>query len=145
MKYSRQREAIFQAVQNSKEHPTADTVYEQVRATNPQISLGTVYRNLNQLADSGMLLKISMPYGSDRFDGRMDEHYHMTCTGCGRVVDVDVLSLSTLDREIFDATGFRVHNHHMVLEGTCRECAKKREAAVEKTDTSGIIAVGQAK
>ncbi len=129
MKYSRQREAIYRAVRQSCSHPTADTVYEQVRDENPQISLGTVYRNLNQLVDGGMLTKIAMPYGGDRFDGRMDEHYHMICTGCGKVVDVNLLSLSQLDSEILQKTGFRVSAHHMVLEGTCEDCAARKPSA----------------
>ena len=80
MNYSKQRELVFQTVLQNPIHPTADAVYEQVRRENPKISLGTVYRNLNFLSEMGMLRKISMPVGSDRFDGRLDEHYHMACT-----------------------------------------------------------------
>ena len=133
MKYSRQREAVYQAVHESCVHPTADEVYEMVRSQHPQISLGTVYRNLNQLADMGLLLKISMPSGSDRFDGRLDEHYHMICTHCGRVLDIDLMTLSHMDEEILSRTGFQVSSHHLVLEGLCRDCASAQDFPREHT------------
>ena len=76
LKYSRQRESIKNYLQSTTEHPTADTVYAHVREKVPNISLGTVYRNLNLLAEAGDALKISTPSGGDRFDGRTNPHYH---------------------------------------------------------------------
>lgn len=124
--YSRQRELVLQAVLEHPVHPTANTVYQMVRRKDPKISLGTVYRNLNFLSEMGLLRKISMPVGSDRFDGRLDEHYHMACTHCGRVFDVECEALLGLDREILAGQGFEVRKHHLLLTGVCREC---REAA----------------
>ena len=126
MKYSRQREAVYHAVADASLHPTADMVYEIVKKSNPQISLGTVYRNLNQLAENGQLLKISMPTGSDRFDGRLDEHYHMICVVCGRVLDIEGAALCRLDGDIKAQSGFVVTRHHMVLEGVCGDCEKQK-------------------
>ena len=77
MKYSKQRELIYEAVLQNPVHPTADNVYTLIREENPNVSLGTVYRNLNLLSDNGLLRKIAMPNAPDRFDGRIDEHYHM--------------------------------------------------------------------
>ena len=108
MKYSKQRELILQTVTQNPIHPTADAVYEQVRRENPKISLGTVYRNLNFLSELGILRKIPMPVGSDRFDGRLDEHYHMICDCCGRVFDVECDSLQEMDRQIMLRQGFRL-------------------------------------
>ena len=68
-----------------------------------------------------------MPVGSDRFDGRLDEHYHMTCTRCGRVFDVECAALEDLDRQIMESQGFQVQQRHLLLTGLCKEC---REAAV---------------
>ena len=127
MNYSKQRELVFQTVLQNPIHPTADAVYEQVRRENPKISLGTVYRNLNFLSEMGMLRKISLPVGSDRFDGRLDEHYHMACTRCGRVFDVECAALEDLDRQIMESQGFQVQQRHLLLTGLCKEC---REAAV---------------
>lgn len=124
--YSRQRELVLQTVMEHPVHPTANTVYKLVRRSDPRISLGTVYRNLNLLSEMGLLRKIAMPVGSDRFDGRLDEHYHMACTCCGRVFDVECGALRSLDRDILAAQGFEVQNHHLLLTGLCREC---REAS----------------
>ena len=126
MNYSKQRELILKTVLENPIHPTADAVYEQVRRENPRISLGTVYRNLNFLSEMGIIRKISMPVGSDRFDGRLDEHYHMICTSCGQVFDVECSALEDLDRQLMAAQGFRVEEHHLLLTGLCRKC---REAA----------------
>ena len=77
LKYSRQREAIKEFLASTKEHPTADTVYMHVREEFPRISLGTVYRNLNLLADMGEINKITTPDGGDRFDGSVEPHYNL--------------------------------------------------------------------
>lgn len=122
MKYSRQRELVLAEVKSSREHPTADMVYAALKADNPSLSLGTVYRNLNLLAQMGQIHKIGMPEGSDRFDGRTDEHYHMLCQKCGRVYDVQLDTLSELDGQIQSQTGFLMHSHDLIVRGVCRAC-----------------------
>jgi len=122
LKYSRQRELVLAEVKSSREHPTADMVYAALKADNPSLSLGTVYRNLNLLAQMGQIHKIGMPEGSDRFDGRTDEHYHMLCQKCGRVYDVQLDTLSELDGQIQSQTGFLVHSHDLIVRGVCRAC-----------------------
>jgi Fe2+ or Zn2+ uptake regulation protein len=126
MKYSKQRELILHTVLENPIHPTADTVYEQVRQVNPRISLGTVYRNLNFLSELGILKKISMPVGSDRFDGRLDDHYHMICDCCGQVFDVECDALQELDSQIMHLQGFQVLKHHLILSGICRDCRESQ-------------------
>ena len=79
LKYSRQRESIREFVMNSREHPTADTVYAGIKAEFPNISLGTVYRNLSLLSDIGEIQKLSTGIGPDRFDGNPALHYHFIC------------------------------------------------------------------
>ena len=83
MKYSRQRELILETVRRSDDHPTADTIYARVRAQDPKVSLGTVYRNLNLLCENGQLLKVPIPGSSDRFDHTLGDHAHAYCTQCG--------------------------------------------------------------
>lgn len=90
LKYSRQRESIKHYLMTTKEHPTADTVYMHVKKEFPNISLGTVYRNLNLLTDIGEAIKISTPDGGDRFDGRIEPHNHFLCEECGRLLDLDL-------------------------------------------------------
>lgn len=100
IKYSRQREAIKHYLASTKEHPTADTVYLHVKEDFPNISLGTVYRNLNLLTDIGEAIKIPTPDGGDRFDGNVIPHNHFLCTSCGRLLDLelDMKSIEEVNR-----------------------------------------------
>lgn len=90
LKYSRQRESIKEFLAARTDHPTADTVYTNLRKTFPNISLGTVYRNLSLLSDMGEIIKISTGDGADRFDGRTAPHNHFVCRQCHRVIDLDM-------------------------------------------------------
>ena len=89
---------------------------------NPNVSLGTVYRNLNLLSDNGLLRKIAMPNAPDRFDGRIDEHYHMICRSCGSIFDLEADVLPQLTNNIMRGSGFVVQKAHLVVEGICKEC-----------------------
>lgn len=131
MNYSKQRELVLQTVLENPSHPTAGAVYRLVRRQNPKISLGTVYRNLNVLSEMGLLKKIPMPMGGDRFDGRLDDHDHMACSCCGRVFDLECGALEELDRRIMDLQGFEVKDRHLLLTGLCRDCREKTAASAE--------------
>ena len=127
MKYSRQRESIKHYLMTTKEHPTADTVYMHVKKEFPNISLGTVYRNLNLLTDIGEAVKISTPNGGDRFDGRLEPHNHFLCTKCGRLLDLelDMKSIEEFNRlaaENFDGI---IQSSSMLFYGECSDCIKK--------------------
>ena len=122
MKYSRQRELILNTVIRLKGHPTADMVYRALRDELPNISLGTVYRNLRLLSEMGILRRISLPDGADRFDARVDGHDHMVCTRCGRIFDISLGILSGLEQSVTDQTGFQVASHSLVMEGLCKDC-----------------------
>lgn len=129
MKYSKQREMIFKAVQNLKTHPTADEIYTLLKEKNPNISLGTVYRNLNVLSDMGKIKKIRISVGSDRFDFRIDNHFHLICEDCGEVCDVEIPevdpSISRLERH-----GFKIKELNLNLRGICNKCNKKENLAM---------------
>lgn len=120
VKYSRQRELIFQTVCNSRLHPTADDIYTALKKDNPNLSLGTVYRNLNQMADSGRLLKIQMPGQIDRFDATTCDHYHFVCRTCGRVLDVQKHTAVLPD--IQQVEEHAVETMHVFFEGVCKNC-----------------------
>ena len=96
LKYSRQRESIKEFLTGRTDHPTADFVYENMKQIYPNISLGTVYRNLSLLADLGEIQKLSSFGGADRFDARTVPHCHFMCTRCGRVMDVFIKALRVL-------------------------------------------------
>lgn len=121
--YSRQREAIVNALQNTTAHPTASTVYETVRETIPNISLGTVYRNLAALAEDGQIKQLSVGDGSDHFDGDISPHSHFYCEKCGRVLDVDYVADSAYS-DLEKDYGFKVKASSLVLCGTCKDCSK---------------------
>lgn len=125
LKYSKQREAIKDFILHTTSHPTADTVYLTVRDKFPNISLGTVYRNLNLLAELGEAIKITTAYGGDRFDGNTMPHYHICCTHCGQVYDLDMPPQDAIDdaaRQIWPGT---IENHETMFYGTCEHCLKK--------------------
>lgn len=129
MNFSRQREIIYNQVMNFPTHPTAEEVYTALKQENPNLSLGTVYRNLNQLSEAGMLLKIPIADGSDRFDGRTDRHYHMICEKCSRVFDVELDCLDTIPQTVMEAEGHRITRVTLNLKGICAACLAKTESA----------------
>ena len=87
LKYSRQREAIKDFLMTRNDHPTADVVYSNVRTEFPNISLGTVYRNLTLLADLGEIARLRVGDGVDHFDADTSPHYHFVCSDCGSVIE----------------------------------------------------------
>ncbi|MDD2378086.1 MAG: transcriptional repressor [Bacilli bacterium] len=125
MKYSRQRELILNYVQNSCEHPTADMVYTMVKKELPNISLGTVYRNLNQLYENNLIRKISMPGGSDRFDKTLTNHSHMYCTECRSIIDINDDVISLINNIIEEKTHHKIISNDIILTGICSNCNKK--------------------
>ena len=124
LKYSKQRESIQKYLNSTDEHPTADTVYLNVKQKFPNISLGTVYRNLNLLYDIGDALKIPTPNGGDRFDGRTNPHYHFCCTVCGKVIDLNMEQMDFINETAGKDFDGKIENHSMMFYGTCKECTK---------------------
>ena len=122
VKYSRQREAIKNFLMSRKDHPTAEVVYEHVLKAFPNISLGTVYRNLNLLAEIGEIQKLSPGIGPDRFDGNPAPHYHFICRHCGCVMDLTVSGLdhiNILAGQDFDG---EIEGHITYFYGACPSC-----------------------
>lgn len=122
MKFSRQREIILRHVKDFPVHPTADQVYTALKKENPSLSLGTVYRNLNQLSEMGMLNKIRIADGSDRFDGRTDPHFHIICENCGQVFDIETPELEEIISRIGQRDGHKITGVTLNLRGICAEC-----------------------
>ena len=114
----------------SCEHPTANMVYEQLKLDMPRVSLGTVYRNLNQLADAGRLKKIPLADGSCRFDKTKESHSHIVCEQCGAVSDVHLPSFQALEETIESETDFVLKSYDVVLRGVCPRCRQSCEQNV---------------
>ncbi len=125
LKYSRQREVIKEFLKTRKDHPTADTVYMNVREQYPNISLGTVYRNLTLLADIGEIQRLRVGDGVDHFDADVSPHYHFVCTECGSVIDLEMDSIDN----IVDIAGMnfdgKITGHVTYFYGYCGNCQKK--------------------
>ena len=123
---TKQRKLVLDAVRQSYNHPTADEIYNAVREQDDKISRGTVYRNLNSLAEDGLLRRVAMPDAADRFDFTVGPHYHIKCACCGRVIDAPAAYMPQLDAEAEQGTGFRISRHDLVFEGLCPACREKR-------------------
>ena len=121
---TRQRRLVLDAVHSLTNHPSADEIYVYLRKFDSRISRGTVYRNLNILAEDGEINHIKVPT-ADRYDFRTDRHYHMICSQCGKVYDAPVEYIEANDRAAEVGTGFKIECHNTVFEGVCSDCQKK--------------------
>lgn len=124
LRYSRQRELIYQTLKSSKEHPTAEMIYQILKPANPSLSLGTVYRNLNLLADEGVVLR--MPFTVDRYDADTSEHPHFLCKSCGNLYDLEMAVGAGLD-ELVNSLGYQVERHDLTFRGICKKCTRSTQ------------------
>jgi len=120
--YSRQREAILNVLRSTDTHPTANRVYELVRQEIPNISLGTVYRNLAALTAAGEILSVNVGDGFEHFDGDNSLHVHLHCKNCGSITDVPVEQ--NLFNQLFTGHGFKPDTSVCVVYGICKECGQ---------------------
>lgn len=119
-RYSRQRELIHHAVMDTTEHPTAEMVYQWLKPENPNLSLGTVYRNLNLLVGEGAITRLDFPV--ERYDANTMPHNHFRCGACGAVYDLELTYDHTLDEKVLCASGHDVRRHELIFHGTCVNC-----------------------
>ncbi|MFW6381039.1 MAG: Fur family transcriptional regulator [Bacillota bacterium] len=124
---TKQRKTILEVLKNTDIHPTADWIYEQVKKEIPNISLGTVYRNLNVLEEMGEIMVLD--YGStySRYDGTPYNHYHFKCEQCGQVFDLEMDILDNLNDRVEQETEFKIDYHRLEFYGLCPECRSKQE------------------
>lgn len=115
---------VLEAVNKLRCHATADEIYDELAKEHPSISRATVYRNLHRLCESSEIRRIAIPGGADRFEHRCQEHYHIRCTRCGHVFDVDMDYIADLDQSIKHTHGFVLTGHDIVFKGICPECQK---------------------
>jgi len=125
---TRQRLMILEELVSSHDHPTADEVYERVRARIPNISLGTVYRNLDKLAGAGIIRKLDYPGSRMRFDGDVHCHQHIRCISCGRIMDIEEApGKDGRDLECAAGSGFRSIERRVEYTGICPACDAARK------------------
>lgn len=134
LKHSKQRDSISNFLKTRTDHPTAETIYENMQKEFPHISLGTVYRNLALLTDIGEIQTISTGIGPDRFDGNAAPHYHFICKKCGCVQDLQVQGLdhiNLLAQHGFDGT---IEEHTVFFYGRCAACMNQRRLDMSNKD-----------
>lgn len=115
----------MKVLRNGSSHPTADRIYEEVRKTIPNISKGTVYRNLKVLLEDGQIAELNLNGTVSRYEDKKDGHYHFRCEQCGRIFDLDEPVNHALDEKIAGQTGFTVTHHQLEFRGLCKDCREK--------------------
>lgn len=124
---TKQKRIIMEILRGTTSHPTADWVYEQARKQIPDISLGTVYRNLNNLKEMGEIMELCYGSSFSRYDGNPENHYHFHCLECGRVLDLDMPINRDLEKQVEESSGHKVEKHRLEFYGVCCECNKKKQ------------------
>lgn len=120
-----QKTLVLASVRKLRNHATADEVYQDVRKDYPNISKGTVYRNLNDLDEEGKIKKRAFLGSVDRYDHITSDHYHIVCERCGKAFDVDMDYMKDLEQSIKDTHGFKFLGHDIVFRGICPECEER--------------------
>jgi Fur family transcriptional regulator, peroxide stress response regulator len=124
-KRSRQRERILELLKSTDTHPTAGWVYDRLKQEFKDLSMGTVYRNLNILLDQGQVTKIDFGSTFDRFDGNVDPHYHFLCEGCKAILDLPMAVDESLNQKVNTVTGYKTRSHRIEFFGKCNQCASR--------------------
>jgi len=119
-----QRQIVLDALKKLNTHPTIDEVYTTIHTEHPSISRMTVYRNLRQLAANGIIRKVTLSDGLERYDERIGQHYHFKCKNCGGIFDVDIEYLAAINDQVHGKYGVQVDEHDVVFSGTCLKCKK---------------------
>lgn len=128
MRYSKQRETIYEVLKDDCTHPSVDAIYTKVKKRIPDISLGTVYRNLNLLADNKRINRLDIGDGVIHFDARTDPHLHMVCDECGLIQDIVCHDSTLLEliNKVNRHSEHEIHSADIIFHGTCSHCLKKK-------------------
>ena len=123
---SKKRDAILDTIRSTKSHPSAEWVFEQLKEDFPNLSLGTVYRNIAEFKEAGEVMSVAVVNGIDRIDGDTSPHEHLVCTACGAVDDLELpLQEQELSKQISERCGAQVTKIHLTAYGLCSRCLRK--------------------
>ncbi len=124
-KSSRKRDAILAYLQSEKSHPTAESIFERLKPEIPDLSLGTVYRNLKIFLEDGMAKSVGPVKGEERYDGDLSPHAHFVCSCCGKVLDIPCAALpESLVEDALSASEGSVEDWSLRFTGVCGKCKK---------------------
>lgn len=123
---TKQKKVILDILYNTDQHPTADWIYQEARKSIPDISLGTVYRNLRILKEEGKIMELNYGSSFSRYDGNAENHYHFVCNNCSRVFDVNSGTLRNIEKEFEKKIEGTVIGHRLEFYGYCSECQQEQ-------------------
>ena len=127
-KHFRKRDAILTCLRQTTVHPSAEWIFTQLKPEIPDLSMGTVYRNLTLFKEQGVIASVGTVKGVERFDGNTDPHVHFLCTQCGAVVDLTGLAVpEELNKAAATETGGQVGTCQLTFTGICMECLNNSE------------------
>lgn len=127
MRLTTQRQIILEELLKVTSHPTANEVYDMVRKRLPRIGLGTVYRNLELMAETGMILKLEVGGTQKRFDATVKPHYHVRCIECSKVDDINIPVQQDINDVAAQACHYQILGHHIEFTGLCSNCAQSQQ------------------
>ena len=126
-RYSKKREAILMALRNTVDHPTAEWLYQTLKPEHPDLSLGTVYRNLTLFREQGLVRSVGVVDGHERFDATTADHPHFVCKHCRAVIDIPAIEDGTrVERAVSKAYGFAAEHHDLTVYGLCSSCMQNQ-------------------
>ena len=126
-KHFRKRNAILACLRDTDVHPSADWVYARLKPEYPDISLGTVYRNLSVFRQQGTIASLGTVNGVERFDGNTQPHVHFVCTGCSAVMDMPQLQVpQEMAQSVRDILGGQVDGCQLTFTGLCSKCVQNQ-------------------
>lgn len=119
-----QRYAILKYLAEDEKHPTANEIYEDLKDDFPNMSVATIYNNLNFFMQAGIVNELPFGDGSSRFDLTDTQHYHVICNNCGKVEDFNYPGLAEVEKVVESMTNFKVDGHRFKVTGLCKDCQK---------------------
>ncbi|KPJ56268.1 MAG: hypothetical protein AMJ42_05530 [Deltaproteobacteria bacterium DG_8] len=125
LRSTRQRAIIIEVLKGVTMHPSADWIYDKVRKRCPNVSLGTIYRNLNLLKEKGLIKELKFGKNAARYDGNFEPHHHIYCLECGKLEDVQCKVHPNLTKRVEKTNGYKIVTHQLEFNGICPECLQK--------------------
>lgn len=131
IRYSKKRSAILELLQSTTTHPSAEWLFQQLKPEYPNLSLGTIYRNLIFFQEQGEVISVGVVNGQERFDATTETHSHFICDDCGCVVDLHHLKMDeVLGKKVTEKCGLEVDRFDLKVYGRCADC-QASDASVE--------------
>lgn len=136
-KVTPQRKLLLEILHKKGGHLSAEDIFEEIRSSQPNVSFGTVYRNLGILCDLGVVTQLDFKDGRSRFEISSGHHHHLVCLDCGSAIDVPMCPFSKTISDTANANNFSIKHHNFEVYGYCEECREKEDIKDSKEETRG--------